>query len=588
VAVRRGVGCAVGLIVSACLVSAAGLLAMWLLVGREPSITQNSTLVLRLDTDLHESSPDDVFRQFLQGAPPQTLRSVIDDLRKAKVDRRIGAVLIIPSGLQAPLWAKVQELRDAILDYRKSGKPAIAFLEGGDDRIYFLATACSRIFLMPSATLQVNGLASYSVFLRGTLDKIGAVPDFVHVGEYKTAVNQYTEKTFTPAHREVTEALNHDMFDQLVRGISDGRKKSEADVRALINRGPFLAEDALEAGLVDGLAYADQLDDKMKLPGGRLKRLEEKEYAKVSAASLGLNKGPRIALLYANGVIVSGDSGYDPMFGGVLGSDTLVKYIREARADASVKAIVLRIDSPGGSGVASDAIWRELMITRHEKPDRPLIVSMSDLAASGGYYIAMAAPYIVAEPGTLTGSIGVFAGKIVTGGTWAKLGANIEAVSEGTNAELESPVRPFNDSERAKMQAGIESFYDRFVENAAQSRHMSPQKLESMARGRVWTGRQARQNGLVDALGGLQTALAVAKQRAHLAPDAEVEIVTYPPKRSVYDLLTQSLQSENRAALLLAATMSPAERRALGWLTAPARLFRPGESLALMPYGLVP
>jgi protease IV len=586
VAGRRGIGFVVGLIVFACIVSAAGVAALWYVLGREPSVASNAMVVMHLDTDLRDGSSDDVVRQLLGGGAPKTLRSIVDDLRKAKVDKRVRAVLIVPGGLQAPLWGRIQELRDAILDYRRSGKAAYAYLEYGDDRVYYLASACDRIYLMPSSQLDVNGLASYEIFLRGTLDLIGAYPDFLHVGEYKTAANQFTEKGFTPAHREMSESINHDMFDQLVKGIAQGRKKSEADVRALIDQGPFLAAAAKQAGLVDDLAYADQLDDKIAAsggkPGGKLTRIEDREYGKVSPGSLGLNKGPKIALIQANGVITSGDGGFDPVSGQVLGSDTIIKYIREARADSSVKAIVLRVDSPGGSAVASDAIWRELTITRTQKPDRPLIVSMSDVAASGGYYIAMAAPYIVAEPATLTGSIGVITGKIVTGGTWAKVGANMEATSSGKNSEMASPIRPFNDSERAKIQEGIRSFYDQFVEKAAESRHMAPAKLEAMARGRVWTGRQAKQIGLVDDLGGLDRALAVAKQRAHITSN-DVEVVVYPPKRTFFDLLQQSLQSQDQAGALMAAALPLDERRALGVALAPMRLFHAGELLALMP-----
>jgi protease-4 len=582
VAGRRGIGFVVGLIVFACIVSAAGLAALWYVLGREPSVASNAILVMRLDTDLHDRSSDDAIRQLFGGGPPKTLQSIVEDLRKAKVDKRIKAVLIMPGGLQAPLWGRIQELRDAILDYRRSGKPAYAYVEYGDDRVYYLATACDKIFLMPSSQLDVNGLASYEVFLRGTLDLIGAYPDFLHVGEYKTAANQFTEKGFTPAHREMSASINHDMFDQLVKGIAQGRKKSDDEVRALIDQGPFLAAAAKNAGLVDDLAYVDQLDDKIAGLSGKLARIEDREYGKISPGSLGLNKGPKIALIQASGVIASGDSGFDPVSGQVLGSNTIIKYIREARADSSVKAIILRVDSPGGSAVASDAIWRELTITRTQKPERPLVVSMSDVAASGGYYIAMAAPYIVAEPATLTGSIGVITGKIVTGGTWAKVGANMESTSSGKNAEMSSPIRPFNDSERAKIQEGIQSFYDQFVEKAAESRHMVPAKLEALARGRVWTGRQAKQNGLVDDLGGLDRALAIAKQRAHITSN-EVEVVVYPPKRTLFDLVQQSLQSQDQAGALLAAALPLDERRALGVALAPMRLFHAGELLALMP-----
>jgi protease-4 len=374
------------------------------------------------------------------------------------------------------------------------------------------------------------------------------------------------------------------MYEQLLRGIAEGRRKTDAAVTALIDEGPFLPEEAVKAGLVDGLAYFDQIDDKIKLPGGGKNEIEFRDYANISASSLGLNKGPRIALIYATGVIVSGSSGFDALAGPVIGSDTLIRHIREARNDSSVRAIVLRVDSPGGSAVASDAIWRELVITRDEKPARPLVVSMSDLAASGGYYIAMAAPHIVAQPATLTGSIGIVAGKLVTGGTWAKLGANIESVSRGRNAEIYSPARPFNESERAELVGNLEAFYRQFVDKAARSRRMSSEKLHAVAQGRVWTGRQARHLGLVDELGGLDRAIAAAKQRAKIPADSEVEVVVFPPRRSVYDLLTHTIEAENRASFIAAQLMPADERRALALLTAPVRLFKRGEPLALMPF----
>jgi protease-4 len=585
VALRRGIWLVVGLLIGAVMVSAAGMAVVWSVASREPAVTRNSTLVLQLDTDLREASGDDVTR-FLSGPSPASLASVIEALRKAKVDSRVGAVVLAPSRLQAPFWGRVQEVRAAVLDFRRSGKPVYAYLEYADDRAYYLATACSRILLMPSSQLYLNGIASYSLFLRGTLDKVDAYPDFLHVGRYKTAANSFTEKGFTPPDREMTESLTTSLYDELVRGIAEGRRKTDADVRRLIDQGPFLAADALKAGLVDDLAYADQIDDKVRLPGRRMRELNLRDYARVSATSLGLNTGPRIAVLQASGVIVSGTSGFDPMNGPVLGSDTFIKYIRQARSDPSVRAIVLRIDSPGGSAIASDAIWRELVITRDEKPRRPLVVSMSDLAASGGYYMAMAAPYIVAQPGTLTGSIGVVGGKIVTGGVWAKVGANIEVVSKGRNAEMDSSVRPFNPDERAKVQQGMEDFYYRFVENAARSRHMTVEKLNEIAQGRVWTGRQAREVGLVDDLGGLDRALAVAKQRAGIPPTAEVQIVTYPPRRTLLDVVSESFASRAAASWGLAAALGPQEQQALSMLAAPARLFNPGEILAMMPMGM--
>jgi protease-4 len=581
---KRGVRLVLGLILLAVIVSFGTVALMYALVGATPGVSRDSTLVLRLDGDLHEVPGDGVL-QLLGGNRPSGLRAVLESLRKAKVDSRVNAVLIHPQGLEAPLWAKVQEVHDAILDFRESGKQAIAYLESGSEREYYIATACDRVVLMPAAPLDLNGLATYEVFLRGTLDRIGVYPDVMHIGEYKTAYNSFTETGFTPEHREATESMTRDLYEQLVSAIAKGRDKPEAEIRALIDRGPFLPHEALEAGLVDELAYVDQIDDRVDLPGGRLTRLEGSDYARVSPGSLGLDRGPRIAVIYATGVIMSGKGGYDPLSGAILGSDTFIEHLRQARADSSVRAIIVRIDSPGGSATASDAIWRELVITRDEKPERPLVVSMSDLAASGGYWIAMAAPHIVAQPGTLTGSIGVITGKFVTGGLYGKLGANIETVAFGRHAALASPARPFTDEERARIEAQMQHIYDEFVRKAAESRGKPPEAIDAVARGRVWTGRQAHEVGLVDELGGLDTAIAAAKARANIPADSSVEVVVYPPRRSVYELLSQSLRTDESLANLL---LPPAadERLAVRILTAPLRLFRSGEPLALMPAGM--
>jgi protease-4 len=428
-------------------------------------------------------------------------------------------------------------------------------------------------------------MASYEVFLRGTLDKIGAVPDMLHIGAYKTAPNQLTEKGFTPAHREMAESLNNDTFEQLVQAIADGRKRSEVEVRALLDQGPFLPEDALRAGLIDDVAYEDQLGDKAKVPFGKGRRIDLDSYDRVSPESLGLGVGPRIAVIYASGTIVSGRSGYDPMNGPVLGSDTLVDYIRRVRDARDIRGVVLRIDSPGGSAVASDVLWRELMLMRDAKPEKPFVVSMSDLAASGGYYLAMAAPQIVAEPGTLTGSIGIFGGKVVTGGVFSKLGANIEGVSQGKNADINSPTRVYSDAERQKVGEQLQAFYDQFVERVAASRHMTPERVDGMAQGRVWTGRQAKENGLVDALGGLERAIELVKAKAKLT-GREVEVVVYPTRKSIYEILSSQWGGSDER-LRLAALLGVSERRALGLVSAPWTLFRSGEALALMPFGLM-
>jgi len=582
---RRGFAILFTFLGVAVFVSIVGFALLFLLFAREPAVASSSTLVLRVGGDITEIAPADVVG-YLRGVRTSTVKSIVDNLRKAKVDSRVRAVLLKPTGFDSPFWGKVQEVRDAVLEFRKSGKPLYAYLEYGGDREYYLATAADKIFLMPSSPLDLTGIASYELFLRGTLDKIGAYPDLHHIGDYKTASNTFTQKGFTPEHKEMDASLNRDLYDQLVRGIADGRRKNEADVRTMLDDGPFMPEDALRAGLIDDVAYEDQVDDKLR-GGERRTRIDGDEYARVSVASAALNKGPRIAVIYASGAIVNGRSGYDPVNGPVAGSDTLIDYIRQARKDTSIRAIVIRIDSPGGSASASDAVWRELMITKTERADRPLVASMSDLAASGGYYIAMPAQVIVAQPATLTGSIGIFGGKIVTGGVYEKVGARIDSTSVGRNAEINSPARPYNPQELKKLQEQLQAFYDQFVEKVAESRHSTPEKIDALAQGRVWTGRQAKQTGLVDELGGLDQAIAVAKQRAKIAPDSSIELIVYPPRKSFYELVTDQVggSAESRAVgAWLQANLSRSELEVLRTMRGPLGLFRRGEALALMPF----
>jgi protease-4 len=401
-------------------------------------------------------------------------------------------------------------------------------------------------------------------------------------------VNTFTEKSLTDTHREMNESLNRDLYEQIVNGIAEGRKKQPSDVKALIDKGPLLPEAAFEAQLVDDVLYEDEARDQLReeTDTDEDSNVEEEDYARVSG-SIGLGRGPRIALIYAVGAIVGGASGFDPLNGAAVGSDTLIDYIERAQRDESIRAIVLRIDSPGGSATASDAIWRELVRAKGDGAV-PLVASMSDLAASGGYYIAMAADAIVAQPSTLTGSIGIYGGKFVTGGVYAKLGANIESSSIGRHAEMNSPARPYNAEEAKKLQEQLQAFYDQFVEKAADARGMAPSELDRLAQGRVWTGHQAKANGLVDELGGLMKAIAIAKERAGIASDRDIDLVVYPPRRSVYELLSERIAGGGfSVGSWMAAQLSSAEIDALRVLRGPFGLFRRGEALALLPFAFV-
>ena len=563
-----------GLIGVAAVLSAVG---VWLTSSFGSSrvrVPSNTALVLRLDGDVGEVDGVGLLDQFVRNPP--TVRAIVEALGRAKTDHRIRGLVIEPvSG--TPFWAKSQEIRDAILDFRKSGKKTIAYLEYGGEQEYFLATACERIAILPTSVLDVKGLATYEVFLRGAFDKFGVTPDFVHIGDYKTAVNTFTEKTFTPAHREMTESLNHDAFDQLVQAIATARKKTPDAVRKLLDDGPFLADDAKDAGLVDDLLYRDEVEERIGL--GDDETVDFDDYVRALRPPFSLTVRPKIAVIYAVGTITSGEG----RGGEVAASDTLVEYINQAADDRTVKAIVLRVDSPGGSSIASDVIWRALMLAREEKP---LIVSMGDLAASGGYYIAMPGHVIVAQPGTLTGSIGIYTGKFAIGGTLEKLGANIEAVSEGRMAQLDSPGRPFTAEERAKIEEQVEVFYQQFVEKVAEARKSTPEKIDAVAQGRVWTGKQAKAIGLVDELGGLDRAVAIAKERAKIAAGSDVDLVVYPPRPSLLDALSHPLgQTEESSSLRSAlALFAPSERRVMRQVLAPMRLLGRREPLALMPF----
>ncbi|MSO49475.1 MAG: signal peptide peptidase SppA [Acidobacteria bacterium] len=571
---RRGVAVVLFLIFLAMMASAAGLLILALMFGggqTAPVVASNSTLFLRVQAPFPEIDSSSVFSGFI--ATPPTLRTVLAVIEKAKHDDRIRGMVVIPS-TNGALWAQVQEVRDAMAAFRASGKSLVVFMEYGGAADYYLASAAERVLMMPAGSLDVSGLATYEVFLRGAFDKLGIYPDLLHMGEFKSASNTFTERGFTPAHREMTRSLNRDAYDQLVSAIAAGRKRSVDEIRRALDQGPFLPEEAKAAGLIDDLAYDDQIDDASPVQGTR--RLEGDDYTRGFIASTG--SGPRVALLYGVGTIASGRSSFDGPTGAVLGSDTFVEWIRKVRADSSIKAIVIRIDSPGGSAIASEVIWRELMLTRQVKP---IIVSMGNVAASGGYYMAVPATAIVAQPGTITGSIGVVTGKYVLKGAFDKLGIGTDSVSDGKNAEIYSPFRAFTPEERAKVEGQMQATYDLFVSRVAEGRRSSPDKIDAIAKGRVWTGQQAHELGLVDELGGLDRAIALAKEHAKLDAAKPVTLVIYPQKRSFADLVANPLGLSLGASLELA--FRRPEARLVDGVADRLRLFRRGETLALMP-----
>ena len=567
-AIAKGVRFILLFMVAAVIVSMTGVAVSYFLLTRGPAVESDSVLWLRVPAGLEEQAQDDVFGLLDQRA---TVGSVVDALRKAKVDDRVSAVVVVPP--PAPgLWGTVQEIRDAVVDFKESGKPIVAHLEFGMGQAYYLATACDEIFMSPTSPLMLVGVASYELFFRGTLDKVGIEADMLAAGDYKTAINTYTESGFTTEHREASEALSRDFYEQLVDGIAEGRGMTRARVREVIDQGPFVAADAVSLGLIDELAYEDELVARLS-PDDEAVKLDFATYRRVEPERLGLDTGPRIAVVYAEGMINFGSSTPDfPGSARMVGSRTMTEAIRSARDDPSIEAIVLRIDSPGGAATAADIIWRELALAREQKP---LVASMADVAGSGGYYIASPAHAIVAQPGTLTGSIGVFSGKFAAAGAFDKLGVGVDGVTYGAQADIFSPVDRFSDVARAAMQAQVDDIYERFLEVVADGRAMSRDEVHEVAQGRVWTGRQALVRGLVDELGGLRRAVVLAQVQAGIDAEQEVTLVHYPGPRSLVEVLT--------GAVIVRAMEGEA-----GWLRSPyaGRAYERWAQIALAGQGV--
>ncbi len=505
----------------------------------------------------------------------QTPVSVYDfwlNLRKAAADTRIKAVLIRLDLLECD-WAKTTEMRDAVLQFRRSGKKAYAYIEEGPDfdKEYYLATACDKIVLHPLGWLGINGIGGYVPFFKNALDKLGVRAEFEHVEEYKTAYNSFTEKGFTPAHKEEMESLYGDIFAQYVATVAKTRGKTEDEVRALINTAFFQGEQALKAGLVDACLYEDELQNLLRDRGPNLARVRFEDYTRMKPSAVGLETGRRVALVYGVGTIMSGESTSSEIMGG----ETVARWLRAAREDRSIAAIVFRVDSPGGSSVASDVVWREVFLAKKEKP---VVVSMSDVAGSGGYWIAMGATKIVAQPQTITGSIGVLAGKFDVAGLLDKLGITSEKLTFGEKADIFSPFRPFTAEERKILKDQILWTYDQFLTKVSEGRNMTKEEVNKIGRGRIWTGRQAKDIKLVDEIGGLTTALGLAKKLAGIPTEEEVRLAVWPKKRSFWQSFFDA------QGLGISLKSAPGLERALRT----ARLMQKTKIWAIMPLDIQP
>ena len=497
---------------------------------------------------------------FTFGQSLKTVRSLTSELEAIRKNEKASGVILKIRNLGTG-WAKLQEIQNKIIQLRKSGKIVISHINGGGNMEYLLACATDRILLTPAGTVGLTGLRAEVMFYAGLFEKLDIEADMIAIGKYKSAVEPFTQEYMSESFREAIDAVLDDLHVQQVEMIAGGRIHLDAAaVAQLIDKGPFTAREALENGLVDDLLYYDELVSSMQTESDKPIEIvtkhgrQSKEVTdltgfaglmrffsmlsppKKSAQSSDI---PRIALIYAIGPILTDEPNSPFGTGEIIASRKFTEALRQVRSDDSTKAAVIRIDSPGGSALASDLIWREVFLTQREKP---VVVSMSDIAGSGGYYIGMAAGTIVAQPATITGSIGVFGGKFNLKGLYNMLGLTKEVVTRGRNAKIYSDYGSFTPAERERVEKLMKTVYDDFVRKAAEGRGKTEKEIHEIAQGRVWTGKQAKEIGLVDVLGGLDTALSVAKTNAGLEEDDEVNIFVLPEQKTFFEFLVEDME----------------------------------------------
>lgn len=491
-------------------------------------VPAGTVLELDLDKGVTEEPPTDMPGRLLH-RNAVVLRDVTDALNRASHDSRIvGLVARVGNGGLSV--AQSQELRAAVARFRESGKRTVAYSESfGETSLaiadYYLAAAFEEVILLPMGSLSIQGVLSRTPFLGRMFSQLGVEPDFDHRREYKAAKYLLTEDHYLPPHEEANTAILEDQLAQIVEGIAADRELEQAEVRATIDRAPLYGEECVEAGLIDRIAHRDDAYESAKGEGKRFMFLGQ--YLK--RAGRPNRRGKRIALVYGTGSITRGSSGFDPMTrGSSFGADEVAAAIREARDDRKVHAIVFRVDSPGGSAVGSEVVHRE--VARASEAGKPVVVSMGSVAGSGGYFVAAPADRIVAQPGTITGSIGVVAGKLATADAWRRVGVNWGQLKIGRNAGYATSHEKYSESERARLQSALDVIYAGFKSHVATGRAMTDDQVEEVAKGRIWSGTRAAELGLVDELGGLDRAIEVAKELSGIEPKAPVSVQVYPKK----------------------------------------------------------
>ena len=496
-----------------------------LLVGDSASLSSDNVLTVSLAGPIVEQ-PGRLFGDDPVG--PLSLREIDTALRRAADDARVVGVVLRVGPLLTG-FAKAQEIRSAIHAFRASGKPVVARVENGSLLDLYVAAAADTVVQVPSGNYLL-GLVSRRQYYRELLDTIGIEFETFHTGPYKTAMSGYTATDMSAEERVAIEALLDSLYEQLVTDIAEDRQLDAAQVRDAIDLGLVSAQGAVELGIADRLAFDDEITNLV----GAGDRVTVREYNGARSAPWTFGR-TAIALVHVDGLIVPGSAGGSPLGGGrVAGGDRIAAALRAARADSAVRAVVLRVDSPGGAVTASDVIWREVALTAEEMP---VIVSMSDVAASGGYWIATAGTRVLAMPGTYTGSIGVVMARFHLAGTYDKLGIGNAVVKRGRNADIFVDSQPLSGEQRERLQSSVDATYEIFLDRVAQARDLSRDEVERLAAGRVWTGQQALELGLIDEFGGLRAALSVARREAGLSPGTDVTITVYPRQPGLFDQL---------------------------------------------------
>jgi protease-4 len=495
-----------------------------------PSLSRRLVLAVRLDRPITEMAVDDPFAR-LAGVEPIGLRDLRAALvRAAEDDRVVGVRLRVTT--YAGGYGTVQEIRSLLAGVRTAGKWTKAYFDtagefGPGNFDYLVAAGCDEIALDPMGDVNLIGLSLQAQFMRGTMDKLGIRPEYPGRGDYKDARFQYTHRDFPPAVRQMVEWMGESWMDQLVEGVAASRGLETDRVRYLIDRGPYFSQEALEARLVDSLEDWQGFKERVSEESENAQVVGVDSYLRRTAKS---GSGAKIAVVTATGMILRGESGtgFSPLMGAtqIMGSDTIARALRRARSTPGVKAVVFRVDSPGGSPLASEIIRREVAATADELP---VVVSMANVAASGGYWISCDAQRIVANPSTTVGSIGVAAGHLNMQPFFEdKLGITYGTVHYGANANIYSMLDDWTDPQRALIERVLDRIYDRFVELVAQGRGMSVEEVDAIGQGRVYTGAQGAANGLVDVLGDFEQALAEARELAGLEPGARIQLVDFP------------------------------------------------------------